>query len=172
LQSSEPSFDSAQQILPPHFLGALENSLLPPSKGVCRRKISTEGSIQSKHDNDHNKVIQNRLNQILLESYNASVRTSALDQLTEDADLVEWQKFSVKAATETSLGPKMTFPVLVRGSGKNTSQKRTKRWGNGQMALVPAVREEQGITGPSSYLELYKLHTEKNSKASSRFSLA
>lgn len=111
---------------------------------------------------ERNAEIQNRLNELLLESYRPTSVQAAFDMAKHDPDVSSWQDFLVQTSCQFKSGPKMTFPVLVRSAGHNASPKRTKRWGTGQMAMLEGDSANEGITGPPSYLDVYKRQTVKH----------
>jgi hypothetical protein len=79
-----------------------------------------------------NRVIEEKLNDI-----NKTERSSnhVMTEAEQDEGLAEWKEFVVVSSGQLQREPKITFPVLVRAHDPNSKQRRTKRWGNGMIAL-------------------------------------
>lgn len=80
-----------------------------------------------------------------------------------DAELLDWQKYSVQEMIRRKESATMTLPVLIRSSFqadplqmKYNRGRRARRWGNGRLVEIAGISEYDLIEGPSSYLEVYK----------------
>jgi hypothetical protein len=108
----------------------------------------------------HEEHIQNRLNDILLNSHNTVSSAEAVARQSKDPDIAAWTETTVKMSASYKNGAQMSFPVLVHnpghGGGTNIVHSRTKRWGTGQMALIGATSDDDPIKGPPSNLEVFK----------------
>jgi hypothetical protein len=72
-----------------------------------------------------------------------------------------WQNFTIDILHKEKTGPKKTLPVLIMKNEGGASSKRyavnkSKRWGSGTLIQLASEQEEAPISGPSSYLEIYK----------------
>ena len=106
----------------------------------------------------YNEKIQERLNNILTNSYKPVPSVEASIRENTDTDITAWTNVTVKMSNDFKVGPKMSFPVLVQSnkSGDENIQMRTKRWGTGQMAFIGALSDDDPIQGPPTYVEVFK----------------
>ena len=89
--------------------------------------------------------------------------------LTNDNDLIEWQEYSIKKILEMKNSSKKTLPVIASSSDLTKDRlvggiqgKRSRRYGSNQIAILDGDDTIQSITGPPSYLDVYKKHYKKN----------
>lgn len=142
-------------------LESLENSMFVDRlskayQGMPRTGADVEVKKKGVQFLTEDKTTHDRVQSILDESHQQSARALIMSQVHDDLSLTDWQDFSTTAARAIKAGEQNTFPVLVRGTGEKSNQKRTKRWGNGQMETLAPKSESEGIDGPSSYLEVFK----------------
>lgn len=120
-------------------------------------------------DSEAHRILEKQYDDVLFNSlkYSHENRFSSNQSAANDLDMVTWQRFSVAQSVRINEGPKMTLPVLVQSSSavglseKLSRGKRAKRWGSGGMVPIGGVTDYQKLTGPPSYLDVYK----KNTKA-------
>jgi hypothetical protein len=79
----------------------------------------------------------------------------------QDPEVLLWQNFTIDILHKEKTGPKKTLPVLIMKNEGGASSKRyavnkSKRWGSGTLIQLASEQEEAPISGPSSYLEIYK----------------
>ena len=110
-----------------------------------------------------NDLVQDRLNAILSNSYRPVPSVAAAQMMSSDPEIKAWTDVTVQLSNDFKVAPKMSFPVLVRNNNNNGDEQaikmRTKRWGTGQMAAIGALTDDNPITGPPTYLEVYKKST-------------
>jgi len=78
-----------------------------------------------------------------------------------DPDVVLWQSFTIDLMHKEKTGPKKILPVLIMKNEGGASSRRfavnkSKRWGSGVLLQLASEAEEDPISGPSSYLEIFK----------------
>lgn len=78
-----------------------------------------------------------------------------------DPDVVLWQSFTIDLMHKDKTGPKKILPVLIMKNEGGASSRRfavnkSKRWGSGVLLQLASEAEEDPISGPSSYLEIFK----------------
>lgn len=78
----------------------------------------------------------------------------------QDENVADWQDYCVHTSVKEKLGPKVALPVVVSKntamSDRATRAQRSRRWGGGQLVMLPGAEEEEEINGPSSYLQVFK----------------
>jgi CRP-like cAMP-binding protein len=117
-------------------LTASRNSLL---------KIARSSFKNTKND-------QAKLNSIIVRAHEG-LKSVTCYTPEADMDKHNWQDFSVKMAVDEQLGPKWTLPSLYK---RKDGGGRTKKWGGGQLAQLGSKVDEVMISGPPSYLDVYK----------------
>lgn len=83
------------------------------------------------------------------------------DEAELDPDIVMWQNFTIDTMHREQTGPKKILPVLILKNEAGASSRRfavnkSKRWGSGVLLELAAKAAEEPITGPPSYLEIFK----------------
>ncbi len=103
----------------------------------------------------------------------------SLDEAYEDITSLEaWQAYTIDCMKREKNGPKKTLPVLstsqnsFTGNRKQFTGGRARRWGGGALIQLPGDSEEGPITGPSSYLDVYKTNFKIRSSAKERNKIA
>lgn len=89
----------------------------------------------------------------------ASQVSDSLSSMPEDPDLANWQQFTVDSILRTKDGERKTLPqVSVKKLNIQGKRYRSAYANKSFVPLVtlPAKKDEQPISGPTPYLQLYK----------------
>jgi hypothetical protein len=156
--------------------GGGRESSVDPSSVYLKSDVSIDGDSSVASKNSRMDMLR-QLNQTQAAD-NPNGLTSIEENLEDITSLESWQKYTIECMKKEKTGPKKTLPVLMStltepsNTRKQFTGGRARRWGGGALIELPAESEEHMISGPSSYLDVYKTNFKIRSSVKERNKIA